>query len=145
LQKAGSLAFFPVAPLFSPFSALSAVKNPASPFIPLNPDGRPPPILQIEENPMDMTDEQRRWWFATHPEFSWNRTRARLLGRRPGAADSPENSNTALANERLRKQNFIQKMMDARWSRAKAEEKWRLSQEHASHAKSVAWAMDMPP
>ena len=22
---------------------------------------------------MDMTDEQRRWWFATHPEFSWNR------------------------------------------------------------------------
>ena len=92
---------------------------------------------------MDMTDEQRRWWFANHPEFSWSRTRARLLGRRPGAADFPEDSSTALANERLRKQNFIQKMMDAGRSRAKAEEKWRLSQEHASHAKTVAWAMDM--
>jgi hypothetical protein len=31
---------------------------------------------------MEMTDLQRRWWFANHPEFSWGRK-------------------TALANERL--------------------------------------------
>ena len=92
---------------------------------------------------MDMTDEQRRWWFANHPEYSWSRTRSRLLGRRPGNADLSGESDTALANERLRKENFIQKMMDAGWDRPKAEEKWRLSQEHASHAKNVAWAMDM--
>jgi hypothetical protein len=92
---------------------------------------------------MIMTEEQRRWWFATHPEYSWNRTRARLLGKRPGDANLPGSSNTALANERLRKENFIQKMIDAGWSRTQAEQKWRLSQEHASHAKNVAWAMDM--
>ena len=51
---------------------------------------------------MDMTDEQRRWWFATHPEYSWSRTRAGLSGRRPRAADFPGDANTALANERLR-------------------------------------------
>jgi hypothetical protein len=88
---------------------------------------------------MDMTDLQRRWWFANHPEFSWNRTRARLLRRRFGDPVS----NTALANDRLRKENFIQKMMDAGWSRAFAEQKWALSQDHASQAKNVAWAVDM--
>ena len=88
---------------------------------------------------MEMTDLQRRWWFATHPEFSWNRTGSGLLRRR---FDDPV-SNTALANERLRRENFIRKMMDAGWSRTEAEEKWRLSQEHASQAKNVAWDMDM--
>ncbi len=68
---------------------------------------------------MDMTDPQRRWWFATHPEFSWSRTRPSLFGMGLGHPDS----NTALANERLRKENFIQKMMDAGWSRAEAEKK----------------------
>ena len=68
---------------------------------------------------------------------------AKLFGKRFGHSDLLQTENTALANERLRKENFIQKMMDAGWSRAKAEEKWRLSQEHASQAKSVAWAMDM--
>ena len=70
--------------------------------------------FSIEENPMDMTDLQRRWWFANHPEFSWDRTRSRLLGRRSGEAGLSANSNTALANERLRKENFIQKMMARR-------------------------------
>jgi len=51
---------------------------------------------------MEMSDEQRRWWFATHPEFSWSRAGSRLLRRRPGGPEFPENSNTALANERLR-------------------------------------------
>jgi hypothetical protein len=45
---------------------------------------------------MDMTDEQRRWWFATHPEFSWSRTGSRFRQRLQ--------SNTALANERLRRE-----------------------------------------
>lgn len=89
-----------------------------------------------------MTEEQRRWWFATHPEYSWSRTRARLLGKRLGNADFPESSNIALTNERLRRENFIQKQMDAGRSRALAEQKWALSQEHASHAKTMAWAMD---
>ena len=51
---------------------------------------------------MMMTDLQRRWWFANHPEFSWTRTRSRLFGRRPGVGDLSEASKTALANERLR-------------------------------------------
>ena len=48
---------------------------------------------------MLMTEEQRRWWFATHPEYSWSRTRSRLLGRRFGDSDFAK---TTLANERLR-------------------------------------------
>jgi hypothetical protein len=35
------------------------------------------------------TDEQRRWWFATHPEYSWNRRG----DRRPGKGRSPADSN----------------------------------------------------
>jgi len=27
------------------------------------------------------TDEQRRWWFATHPEYSWSRTGAKNRGK----------------------------------------------------------------
>jgi hypothetical protein len=72
---------------------------------------------------MDMTDEQRRWWFASHPEFSSSRK-------------------TALANERLRRENFIQKMMDAGWSRAKAEEKWQLAESVAGPARGLAWAFE---
>jgi len=88
---------------------------------------------------MDMTDEQRRWWFATHPEYSWNRTRARLYGRRFGNSDL---SNTALANERLRKENFIRKMMDAGWKRPEAEKKWRLAESVAGPARGLAWALE---
>ena len=88
---------------------------------------------------MDMTDLQRRWWFANHPEFSWSRTRSGLLRRRFGDAVS----NTALANERLRKENFIRKMMDANHTRERAEKTWKLIQDDASRAKNVAWAVNM--
>jgi hypothetical protein len=91
---------------------------------------------------MLMTDEQRRWWFANHPEYSWSRTRARLLGRRPRRADFSENSNTALANERLRKENFIQKMMDAGWKRPEAEKKWQLAESVAGPGRGLAWAIE---
>jgi hypothetical protein len=87
---------------------------------------------------MDMTDEQRRWWFANHPEYSWNRTRARLFGRRSGDSIA----DTALATERLRKENFIQKMMDAGWSRAEAEKKWRLAEGVAGPARGLASALE---
>ena len=93
----------------------------------------------IEENHMDMTDLQRRWWFANHPEFSCNRTRSRPLGRRHGNSDL---SNTALANERLRKENFIQKMMDAGWKRPEAEKKWKLFEDHTIRAGGVGWAVE---
>jgi hypothetical protein len=26
------------------------------------------------------TEEQRRWWFATHPEYSWSRKGAKRAG-----------------------------------------------------------------
>ena len=90
---------------------------------------------------MDMTDLQRRWWFANHPEFSWNRTRSRLLGRRAGNADLAGESDTALANERLRKENFIQKMMAEGWKRPEAEKKWKLFEDHAIRAGGVGWAV----
>lgn len=35
------------------------------------------------------TDEQRRWWFATHPEYSWSRKGARSPGRGDEEAGPP--------------------------------------------------------
>jgi hypothetical protein len=89
---------------------------------------------------MDMTDLQRRWWFANHPEYSWTRTRSGLLGRRSGQS---EKSNTATANERLTREIFIQKQMADGWNRTEAEKHWKLFDDHSKRAEGVAWAVDM--
>jgi len=35
------------------------------------------------------TDEQRRWWFATHPEYSWSRKGIKSRGHGNGEAEPP--------------------------------------------------------
>jgi len=48
------------------------------------------------------TDEQRRWWFATHPEFSWNqkggKSRARREERRDDDKVRPEDVDAYVDN-----------------------------------------------
>lgn len=50
------------------------------------------------------TEEQRRWWFATHPEYSWSRTgrggRSRRTNGKKSSRPSPE-AIDAWADERL--------------------------------------------
>ena len=81
---------------------------------------------------MDMTDEQRRWWFATHPEYSWNRTRARLLVRRLGAFDSEERFKADLANEHLRQALGLPPADPDRMAAHKARMR-ELGREHGLH------------
>jgi hypothetical protein len=81
---------------------------------------------------MDMTDEQRRWWFANHPEFSWGRTRARLLGRMPGAFDPEERFRANLANEHLRQALGLPPADPDRMAAHKARMR-ELGREHGLH------------
>ena len=81
---------------------------------------------------MDMTDEQRRWWFANHPEYSWNRTRARLLVRRLGAFDSEERFKADLANEHLRQALGLPPADPDRMAAHKARMR-ELGREHGLH------------
>ena len=78
------------------------------------------------------TEKQRRWWFATHPEFSSSRTghRGDLLDRMG-----------RLPRENPAKEAFIREMAKAGWSRAKAEERWNVYGLNENIAQGVARAM----
>ena len=78
------------------------------------------------------TEKQRRWWFATHPEFSSSRTghRGDLLDRMG-----------RLPRENPAKEAFIREMAKAGWSRAKAEERWNVYGLSENIAQGVARAM----
>jgi hypothetical protein len=78
------------------------------------------------------TEQQRRWWFATHPEFSWSRTGhsgdvSGRFGRGP--------------TENPAKEAFIREMAKAGWSREKAEERWKVFRLNENIAQGVADAM----
>jgi hypothetical protein len=78
------------------------------------------------------TEKQRRWWFATHPEFSSSRTGHRgevpdRMGRLPPANPA--------------KEAFIREMAKAGWSRAKAEERWKAYGFNENIAQGVATAL----
>ena len=77
------------------------------------------------------TEKQRRWWFATHPEFSSSRTghRGDLLDRMG-----------RLPRENPAKEAFIREMAKAGWSRAKAEERWNVYGLNENIAQGVATA-----
>jgi hypothetical protein len=72
------------------------------------------------------TEQQRRWWFATHPEFSSRRTG------QWGERFSPQNPS---------KEAFIREMAKAGWSRAKAEERWNVYGLNRNITQGVATAM----
>ena len=78
------------------------------------------------------TEKQRRWWFATHPEFSSSRTghRGDLLDRMG-----------RLPRENPAKEAFIREMAKGGWSRAKAEERWNVYGLNENIAQGVATAM----
>jgi hypothetical protein len=78
------------------------------------------------------TEKQRRWWFATHPDFSSSRTGQRgevldRMGRFP--------------RENPAKEAFIREMAKAGWSRAKAEERWNVYGLNEGIAQGVATAL----
>jgi hypothetical protein len=78
------------------------------------------------------TEQQRRWWFATHPEFSSSRTGhgEGLSGRfGRGSIENPA------------KEAFIREMAKAGWSREKAEERWKVFRLNENIAQGVADAM----
>jgi len=78
------------------------------------------------------TEKQRRWWFATHPEFS--------SSRRGDGGDLLERMGR-LPLENPSKEAFIREMAKAGWSRAKAEERWNIYRLNANIAQGVATAM----
>ncbi len=78
------------------------------------------------------TEKQRRWWFATHPEFSSRRTGQR--GEVPDRIGQLPLENPA-------KEAFIREMAKAGWSRAKAEERWNVYRLNENIARGVATAM----
>jgi hypothetical protein len=78
------------------------------------------------------TERQRRWWFATHPEFSWSRTgnSGDVSGRfERGPIENPA------------KEAFIRQMAKAGWRREKAEERWKVHRLNENIAQGVADAM----
>jgi Restriction endonuclease fold toxin 5 len=78
------------------------------------------------------TEKQRRWWFATHPEFSSRRTGQR--------GEGPDRFGR-LPRENPAKEAFIREMAKAGWSRAKAEERWNVYRLNENTAQGVATAM----
>jgi hypothetical protein len=78
------------------------------------------------------TEKQRRWWFATHPEFS--------SSRRGDGGDLLERMGR-LPLENPAKEAFIREMAKAGWSRAKAEERWNVHRLNENIAEGVATAM----
>jgi hypothetical protein len=78
------------------------------------------------------TEKQRRWWFATHPEFSSKRTGQ--------GGEVPERLGR-LPLENPAKEAFIREMAKAGWSRAKAEERWNVYRLNENIAQGVARAM----
>jgi hypothetical protein len=78
------------------------------------------------------TEKQRRWWFATHPEFS--------SGRSGHGGEVPDRIGR-LRRENPAKEAFIREMAKAGWSRAKAEERWNIYRLNANIAQGVATAM----
>lgn len=78
------------------------------------------------------TEKQRRWWFATHPEFSSSRT---------GHGGDLLERMGRLPRENPAKEAFIREMAKAGWSRAKAEERWKVYGLNENIAQGVATAM----
>ena len=78
------------------------------------------------------TEKQRRWWFATHPEFS--------SSRRGDGGDLLERMGR-LPLENPAKEAFIREMAKGGWSRAKAEERWKVYGLNENIAQGVARAM----
>jgi hypothetical protein len=78
------------------------------------------------------TEQQRRWWFATHPEFSSGRT-----GQRGNALDRFGGR----PRENPAKEAFIREMAKAGWSRQKAEERWKVYRLNENITQGVATAM----
>ena len=78
------------------------------------------------------TEKQRRWWFATHPEFSSSRT---------GHGGDLLDRMGRLPRENPAKEAFIREMAKGGWSRAKAEERWKVYGLNENIAQGVATAM----
>lgn len=78
------------------------------------------------------TEQQRRWWFATHPEFSWSRT---------GQSSEGLDRIGGFPSRNPAKEAFIREMAKAGWSRAKAEERWNVYKLNENIAQGVATAM----
>jgi hypothetical protein len=78
------------------------------------------------------TEKQRRWWFATHPQFSSSRTGHR--------GEVPDRFGR-LPRENPAKEAFIREMAKAGWSRAKAEERWNVYALNDDIAQGVATAL----
>jgi hypothetical protein len=78
------------------------------------------------------TEQQRRWWFATHPEFSSSRT---------GHNDDVSGRFGRGPIENPAKDAFIREMAKAGWSREKAEERWKVFRLNENIAQGVADAM----
>jgi hypothetical protein len=78
------------------------------------------------------TEKQRRWWFATHPEFSSSRT---------GHGGDLLDRMGRLPRENPAKEAFIREMANGGWSRAKAEERWNVYRLNDNIAQGVATAM----
>src|SRR5208283_5821793 len=85
-----------------------------------------------KEESLIETEKQRRWWFATHPEFSGSRTGQR--------GDLPDRIGR-LPRENPAKEAFIREMAKAGWSRAKTEERWNVYRLNENIAQGVATAM----
>jgi hypothetical protein len=81
------------------------------------------------------TEKQRRWWFATHPEFSSSRT---------GHGGDLLDRFGRLPRENPAKEAFVREMMKAGWSRVKAEERWNVYGLNENIAQGVARAMAVP-
>jgi hypothetical protein len=80
------------------------------------------------------TEQQRRWWFATHPEFS-----SRGIGHN-GSLSSRFGPRSI---ENPAKEAFIREMAKAGWSRKKAEERWKVHRLNENIAQGVADAMSV--
>jgi hypothetical protein len=78
------------------------------------------------------TEKQRRWWFATHPEFS---------SRQTGHGGDLLDRMGRLPRQNPAKEAFIREMAKAGWSRAKAEERWNVYKLNENTAQGVATAM----
>jgi hypothetical protein len=103
------------------------------------------------------TDKQRRWWFATHPEYSGGGGgRTRKGHGKPGGGGWPPQSTQGDGHDKYgdtppspqsgpsedpAKQAFIDMMMKAGWSREWAESRWRLQKLNESIAWTTAMAL----
>jgi hypothetical protein len=77
------------------------------------------------------TEDQRRWWFATHPEYSWSHT-GKKSRKQPAEDDDPD------------KQEFMRKMTEAgHRDRKRLEEIWKRIEDDRSRARAVAEALNV--